>query len=182
MDHLTSWLLYAALAGTIIYHLPHKAGGWRGLWHQRTRLPALMVPLAVFSILIGDWMSDAVNAGALTRGFADLGGVLVFIGVVGAPAFAGTVIMRMKVAQLDARRIAEELDTFLDPTDRHFVVDDASAHRPLELLNELSQLIGPGDYAPGQPWATHEWIAERMPAARAVKPVEAVPRIDAPAS
>jgi hypothetical protein len=68
----------------------------------------------------------------------------------------------------EAARITGELTALIDAEQHTLQAVEASAGRPLALLEELTELIGPGAWAPGHEWATHAWIAERLPAAMAL--------------
>ena len=176
--NLATLTLLLVGVGSVIIRIPGAAGGWRGMWHTRVREPFLTAVGATALYFVGSWLVGRPEGQPGATDWDGMGGVMIAFAMVIWLIATVRTSSALSVRRLDAERIADELDTLLDPTDTHFVVDDSNAHRPLELLNELSQLIGPGKYAPGQPWATHEWIAERMPAAHAVKPGESSRRID----
>lgn len=177
IEELTRLFMYVIIVASLLYHLHRSAGGLTGLWHARVREPLLAAIGAGILFALGGWLSGTDPAGDTIdrRGMRLL--LMLFALVMWCIAMAflnGGLTDRRK----EVERIADELDELLDPTDTHFVVDDSNAHRPLELLDELSELIGPGRYAPGLPWATHQWIAARIPAARALTPNPLEPRIE----
>lgn len=177
IEELPRLFLYAFVVGSLLYHLHRSAGGLTGLWHARVREPLLAAIGAGVLLALGGWVGDTDPA----EGAVDWRGMRLLLMLFALLMwFIAMAFLDRGLAdrRKEVERIADELDTLLDPTDTHFVLDASNAHRPMELLEELAQLIGPGRYAPGQPWATHQWIADRMAAARAVKPAEPSHRIE----
>lgn len=156
----------------------YAAGGWRGLLHPRLRGP--LVAMALFAALgaWGWWLVGQQEPGRSTERATALGGSLLVCSIIAFTAALLVAWSRFTSRWGDASRITGELTTLLDGERQRFLVGEGDARRPLELLEELADLIGPGSWAPGHEWATHQWIADRLPTALALKPGGPIPRIE----
>lgn len=167
---LGGWILAAGITLMVIYALHDSAGGLRAVWHRRIRWP-FMTTVALLAIgSLGAWLLHLHRTGRATERHAALGGLLLVFGVIATPVAVMVTTSRLRSRQLDGLRITTELEGLPGSDSIRPQADGTNAHRTLELLDELSQLIGPGHHAPGQPWATHAWIAERLRGTGALKP------------
>jgi hypothetical protein len=162
MSDLGLLLLLLVIVGPSLYALPGRVGGWRGILHPRQREPVGAVLLGL--LLIG--LGIGIIALSLWPAF---GVLTIAFGLVITLIAQMMLRSAIEERELEVGDLSDELDKILDPTESHFVVDEHNAHRPLELLEELSALIGPGMFAPGHRWATHEWVAARREAALAAR-------------
>ena len=164
---LAGWLLIALLAV-----LRYTAGGWRGLLHHRLRGPLMATTCFAASAAWGRWL--AAQQGRT----AAMGAVLLVCSLV-ALAVGVVVTYSRFISRWEASaRIASELTDLLDDGLERFHVAEDNAHRPLELLEELTELLGPGGWAPGYPWATQRWIADHIPEALSLKQRGIMSRIE----
>jgi hypothetical protein len=175
---LGEWLMMAGFALVFLAIARYAAGGWRGLLHPRLRGP--LVAMAFFAALgtWGGWLVGQQETGQVTERATAIGGTLLVCSIV---AFAAALLVawsRFTSRWEAAARITGELTELLDEERQHFQVEHHNMHQPLALLEELTDLIGPGSWAPGHEWATHQWIADRLPAALALKPDGPKPRIE----
>ena len=161
---LAGWFLVALLA-----IVRHTAGGWRGLLHHRLRGPLAATIASALLAGGGKWLSDQHLTGLVSERVAGIGGVLMLCGMIACIPAVVVSYTRILSRWEDAAEITRELTDLLDGERQLFHVEGVDAYRPLELLEELTELIGPGGWAPGHPWATQQWIADRIPAALAAK-------------
>ena len=170
--------MLAMFAAAFLAVVRYAAGGWRGLMHRRLRGP--LVALTVFGALAiwGKWLVDQREAGLVSDRAAGLGGMLMLCGLI---AFAAALLVawsRFTARWKESSRIVGDLTAILDSERQHFLAEVTSAERPLALLDALSDLLGPGSWAPGHEWVTQQWIADRIQAAWALKPGTANSRIE----
>ena len=167
---LAGWVMLAMFAVAFLAVVRYAAGGWRGLMHRRLRGPIIALALFGAMAIWGKWLVDQHQAGSASDRAAGIGSALILCGLIALAATFLVAWSRFTARWNESSRIVGDLTAILDSERQHFLAEVTTAERPLELLDALSDLLGPGSWVPGHEWATQQWVADRVQAASMLKP------------